>query len=148
MLLFQSSEGVKCRRKKKGKGVISWLHPAETKDIPASGVSSSEHHLAGMLSKPLNYQQMSSVLEKMLKPIFWLLGRHSKYVMLTWIEWGKCQYVSFLFFCFFKEKGSINNEKWPHIHKQFIQILVINNPFLWIASPKWKHSVCKIICRF
>lgn len=40
------------------------------KDIPVPNVSSSEYHLAGMLSKPLNYQQMLNMLEKRLNPSF------------------------------------------------------------------------------
>lgn len=52
------SHGCEIQEEKKGKGVISWLHPAETKYIPGSHVSAAEHHLAGMLSEPLNYQQL------------------------------------------------------------------------------------------
>lgn len=36
------------------------------KDIPLPSVPSSEHHLAGILSKPLNYKQMLNMLENCL----------------------------------------------------------------------------------
>lgn len=46
------------KKKEKENAAISWLHAAQMKDIPGSHVSATEHHLAGMHSQPLNYQQL------------------------------------------------------------------------------------------